>query len=104
MKIKQLLHPFANAMGVFFPTGDVMDGGTCDFATETCKKECCAKREGAATVIDRKQKELILKFFVENSVDEIVIKIISELQTKKNSFILSWFASGDCPKLLTDKI
>ncbi len=102
----KLLYPFANVMGIFFPVGKLKDGGTCQFATEKCLKECISFRnifpkENPSIPFELKNKTYI--FFKKNSVDIIVKKLIEELYENKCN-IISWFASGDCPTVLTKKI
>ena len=95
-------------MGIFFPVGDLKDGGTCEFSTPICKEKCCAvshKKIGAT----KKFKKDSLKFFNNNDVDTITFQIYKELNETSSiilrpKFLLSWFASGDCPSYLTDKI
>lgn len=103
MKTKiKLLYPFANVMGIFFPIGKLENGGTCEFATEKCLKECCAKRGGKDIVSNSVKKE-VYKFFLDNNVKVIASHIEQEME-ENNCTILSWFASGDCPSFMTDKI
>jgi hypothetical protein len=102
--IIKLLYPFANVMGLYFPVGKLQDGGTCEFATKTCLKECIALKNGTPeNIIGYKSKEEIYHFFIENEAEIIVKQIIIELIESKCK-ILNWFASGDCPKDLTQKI
>jgi hypothetical protein len=104
----QILYPFAHVMGIFFPVGDLKDGGTCEFSTDVCKEKCCAishKKIGA----NKKFKEGSLKYFKDNDADTIASQIHKELNESssvilKPKFLVSWFASGDCPSYLIDKI
>jgi len=102
MKNVKLLHPFANVMGIFFPVGKLKNGGTCEFATERCLKECCAIHPGKAGEIKLEIKKEIYKFFCKVDENSIVFKILGELATNECK-ILTWFVSGDCPSELTNK-
>jgi len=97
----KILYPYANVMGIFFPVGKIDDGGTCQFATAKCLKECCAishKKIGPSLVFRKKA----FSFFVENNFITIAGKILEELKEDKCN-VLAWFASGDCPITYKDK-
>jgi hypothetical protein len=104
----KILYPFAHVMGIFFPVGNLEDGGTCEFSTDICREKCCAvshKKIGP----DKKFKKDSLKFFKDNDADTIASQIHKELNESssvilKPKFLVSWFASGDCPSYLTDKV
>jgi len=100
MKPEKLLYPFANVLGLFFPVGKLENGGTCEFATLECLKKCCAFKGGEKIDFDLKQK--CFDYFRINTKEIILEKIIQELK-EKGETILTWFASGDCPKFLTSK-
>jgi len=99
----KILYPFSNVMGLFFPEGDTKNGGSCEFATARCLRKCCAHSPGAGQKIGFSKKKEVLDFFVNSDSDKIFSKIISELKDS-NCNIFSWFASGDCPSTLTQKL
>ncbi len=104
MKTTKLLYPFANVMGIFFPVGKLKDGGTCQFASKKCLKECIAIKNGnKKNKIEYKFKKGTYDFFRNETKNVIVRKILTEL-SESNCNIISWFASGDCPKKLTVKL
>jgi len=98
----KLLYPFFNVMGIFFPVGILSEGGTCQFATETCLKKCCANKPGEGQKIGFEKKFETYSNFLKYSPNKIVKQILSELKDA-DCKILSWFASGDCPSFLTKK-
>ena len=100
----QLLYPFANVQGIFFPIFKPINGGTCEFATEKCLKMCCANDEDIGANIQ--QRIETYRFFIENTVSAITIRLIGETTAPASSVpkFISWFASGDCPATYTDKI
>lgn len=104
MKTIKLLHPFAKVMGIYFPVGKLENGGTCEFATAECLKECIAFHPDAKDPkIPYEDKLSTYHYFSENS-DEIIVKnIITEL-IESSCRIISWFVSGDCPTDLVYKI
>lgn len=80
---------------ICFPAGLPKDGGTCEFATMTCLKECPQERN--------KLLFATLKFF-ENHQVEFLVNTIKEQMSELKCVILYWFHSGDCPMRLTTKI
>ena len=102
MKITKLLYPFANVMGIFFPVGRLKDNGTCEFATNECLKNCIAIKN-KKECIGYTSKENIYQFFQNENVTNICIQLCLELD-RNNCNIIAWFASGDCPSYMTDKI
>ncbi len=99
---RQILYPFANVMGLFFPVGKLENGGTCAFATSQCLEKCCAHHPGSGTKIGFEKKRMAYSFFLDNTADKISRQILRELK-KADCNIFTWFASGDCPSFLTDK-
>ncbi len=98
----KLLYPFANVMGLYFPVGKLSEHGTCQFSTPTCIEECCACHLDTGLGIERKIKEDIYQYFLDNEFVIILKKIVSELR-KADCNILTWFASGDCTSIITDR-
>jgi len=99
MKTNQMLYPFANVMGLFFPVGKLENGGTCEFATAKCLKKCCANAPGAGKKIGFKKKQECFNYFLNNSSIKIAAQILTELENA-DCEIFTWFASGDCPSFL----
>jgi len=105
MKEIKLLYQFGCSLGIYFPVGTIEEGGSCEFSSVKCRKECIAfKNIGKNTkIIPYKDKKEVYDFFCRESVSTIVRKLLSELEENSDN-ILSWFASGDCPSFLTKKI
>lgn len=89
-----LTYKNGGASEIYFPPKNTVSG-TCDFATKYCLDEC--KLTTNANI------ERVLYYIENYPVEVIVRKIINELVDERNK-ILYWFASGDCPERLTDKI
>jgi len=92
--VKILYHEEKTAY-ISFPAGLPKDGGTCEFATTICLKECPQERN--------KLLLATLKFF-EIHNPEYIVKIIKEQVAELECKVLYWFWSGDCPTRLTTKI
>ena len=111
-------------MGVYFPTGKLETGGTCEFATTKCLEHCIANKMQAASQItardlaylgvespipickdypSRVKQERALAWFKDNDVHTIVVALLHSMQ-QTDEYILHWFASGDCPDYMLDKI
>lgn len=87
-----------------FSVGKIADSGTCEFATDECLIKCAAISNGTnENKIPFKTKEKIFHYFRDKPTLKICNKIIKELQ-KCDHPILYWFASGDCPSTMTEKI
>ena len=84
-----LLYPINGAMGLFFPFD------TCSHKSKWCDKYCYQKKEEFPR---NEHRWSTLKFFITKTPQQIVNKIIKELNGK----ILHWFVSGDCwsPKFI----
>lgn len=81
---------------VSFPAYSRKVGGTCDFMTALCRKQCVLQTG--------EWERKALEFFEDNPVHIIVRKILKEIN-QLNATILSWFiGSGDCPERLTSKL
>ena len=101
---QKLLHPFAHVMGVYFPVGKLEDGGTCEFATEKCLKECIAcNPDTKNSRIPYGDKLTAYDYFISNTAEDIAKKIIGELIDSSCKQV-SWFASGDCPRAIEWKV
>lgn len=93
-KISRLL---GTARAISFPAGRPPEG-TCEFATKTCLKECGDREPNS--LLEHKAYGLFCKL----SCDELVSRLMAEVQTAQNK-VLSWFPeSGDCPRRLVSKI
>lgn len=95
----QVVFPMHGAGGIFFPTGVPVRGGTCEFATEKCAKNCIAK---IYKVTDT-ERLASWKAFLNATPEEFVVTIIRDLE-KLQKPILHWFASGDCTMMAMPKI
>ncbi len=80
---------------IYFPVGKLKKGGTCQFATARCIKAC-----GLET---NKAVDDVYKFFQSKPVGIICEQILKDLYYFPRK-VLYWFASGDCPSKLEDKI
>jgi len=99
----RLLYNFANVMGIMFPSGKLENGGTCEFASRTCLKECCATAcVSNKQIVGHTNKKKTYDAFLLNSVEIITQKISNELR-ENNCTVLTWFGCGDCPSFLTEK-
>jgi hypothetical protein len=86
---------YTNVRAIYLPPGRSLDGGSCDFMTEECALNCGYKKN--------KLEELNLEVFRECSPLQLGLEIRKELK-EYDCKILSWFATGDCPYDLTDKV
>lgn len=93
--MEQITIESGRASAIYFPAGKIEDGGSCDFQTVQCAKECHIKPNPLSMGS--------LKRFQELNVSDICNQITKEMK-KDNIEVLSWFEAGDCPKLLTSKI
>jgi hypothetical protein len=99
----KILYPFANVMGLHFPVGKLEDGGTCQFITDKCYEECCCNYLPDVTMgVEIKIKKKVYRYFLDNSPEKVAKQMAKEL-SEADCNILSWFASGDCPSMLTNK-
>lgn len=101
-KNSRILYPYANVMGIFFPEGKLDEGGTCQYFTPTCIKNCCSHFPGDGEKIGFENKRKTYNYFLDNISKAIANKIIKELN-ENNCNILTWFVSGDCPSFLENK-
>ena len=102
----KLLRPYAGTGAIFFPEGSLEKGGTCEFATEICLKECSAVANFGIFEeyhISKRDKKSILKFIQQESLSSIAAQILKDLDGLQTT-ILYWFATGDCMSNNTDKI
>ncbi len=86
---------YNNVRAIHFPPGEINSGGSCDFTTKACRKHCGYK-------INQFELETY-RTFMSMSPLSIALEIRDELQ-RYDCRMLSWFATGDCPEILTDKI
>ena len=79
MKILRLCH--SGIAGVFFPIGKIDKGGTCQYSTTECLRECYAmKKEYDETVnIPEREKHKFLDFFIGNPIISVCNEIIKEM-------------------------
>lgn len=100
----KLLHKFSGVMAIFFPVGKTTKGGTCEFATEQCLKECAAfKFATKDNKIPYKNKLDLYKAITTGDTGLVVDEIVKEMK-ERDVNILYWFASGDCQKKYTQRI
>jgi len=103
--MKELLHSFSGCSAVFFPVRRLKDGGTCEFATERCLRECAAfKNATEGNKIPYDEKVRVYKQITEGQIFEVCNSIIKQLSKCKPPRLLYWFACGDCPKKHEDRI
>lgn len=99
---KKIIFMDSDIPSVYFPIGRPEDGGTCYFATEECLLHC-----PSGQVINEHEK-YALEFFQGNNSNIITNKILQdfgELSEKiYNAKMIQWFAWGDCPPYMTEKI
>ena len=91
---------FGTGRAISFPAGKPPIG-TCEFATETCLKECADKLKPFKHEIAR------YELFCNMTPSELIKVITDEIDNSvcSHNKILSWFTeSGDCPSDLTDKV
>ena len=102
---------FSGVAGIYFPVGKLKDGGTCEFADETCSLKCGAitdvpdcdkipyeqKRDAFEYIINTN------RIIVAEQIEEQMKKIYREKYSAVGK-ILYWFASGDCPSEFTKHI
>jgi len=99
-----IIHPFSGVGAVFFPVGPLSKGGTCEFATDTCLRECAAlKYATEENKIPYKDKKTAYRFITINNANLVTVQILKELH-RMNTKILYWFASGDCPGKNTGRV
>lgn len=94
-----ILRPSNNYVaGIFFPIGEPRFGGTCQYASERCLKECYALNKHYDVTVDipEDDKREIYKFIVKESTLTVCNTIIKEMEGLQAK-ILTWFCSGDCP-------
>jgi len=104
MKETKILYPFSGVMGIFFPNGKLCNGGTCEFASKICLKECGALKNAIGDkTIGYAAKNKTFQFIIKQPVFASCGKITKEME-KAKSKILHWFAAGDCMGKYTDKI
>lgn len=83
---------------IYFPAGTRRKGGTCDFATKTCLKNC------PSYLAPNKAISRVFEFFEKNNSQIIAETIIEQLDSLFGVNLLQWFCWGDCPKVRTEKI
>jgi len=103
-KRRALIHHFSGVGAIFFPVGKLDEGGTCEFATDTCLCQCAAfKNATENNKIPYEKKEAAYKFITTKKYNDVVVEILKELHAI-NSRILYWNASGDCPDANTKRV
>ena len=91
----KILYSEEEVAHIHFPAGLPKDGGTCEFATETCLKNCPQERNKLLCET--------LRFFEKHTV-EYITETIREQISELGCILLYWFWSGDCPSRLTVKV
>ena len=100
----KLIHPFSGVAAIFFPVGKLKNGGTCEFATAKCLKECVAfKNATKQNKIDYKDKYNAFTRIIENDIFDLTYQLAKQVR-ESHTNILYWFASGDCPSKHTTRI
>lgn len=103
--MKELLHKFSGCLAIFFPVRRLSDGGTCQFATEQCLRECAAfKNASESNKIPYDEKVRIYKRVTEASIFGVCSSFVDQLSRCEPPRLLYWFASGDCPSKHQDRI
>ncbi len=97
MNREQLIHTDGAVPSIFFPPGKPRKGGTCEFSTRKCRSRCPSDCQ--STNVERG----VLKLFKETPASELVVRLYDELLDGGKLF-LQWFAWGDCPRSMTEKI
>lgn len=90
--MKELLLNFNDRSEVVFPPGVKGNGGTCDFMTPQCAKEC------------RLEQNVFQKSTYEKFKQMNVADIARTIKEEARGHIIEWFVTGDCPADLTEKI
>jgi len=95
MKILRPTHAYV--AGIFFPIGLPTKGGTCQYSSKECLKNCCMLDVNYDECINvtEKEKKDIYKYFIGNPTLNVACEVaveMGELQAK----VLNWFVSGDC--------
>jgi len=93
----KLVHDDGKVPSIFFPAGTPAKGGTCEFATPMCLERC------PSDVRPNALEQWIYVQFREQRADELARTIFMEL-LDRNKLFLQWFAWGDCPAALTEKV
>lgn len=100
----KLVYPFSGVAGIHFPVGRLSDGGTCEFASEKCLKECAAfKNVTDINKIDYGDKCKTFEYITQGESKGIIWEIAKQVKEMETE-ILYWFASGDCSRKHTEKI
>ncbi len=86
---------YNNVRAIHLPPGAANIGGSCDFMTKACKENCGYR-------INRLELD-VYRNFMNMSPLTLALGIRKELN-HYDCRILTWFATGDCPEMLTDKI
>lgn len=93
-----ILKPSNNYVaGIFFPIGREKDGGTCQYASDKCLKECYGlnKHHDVTMDIPETGKKDTLDFITKAPILTVCSTIIKEKEALQ-AHILSWFCTGDC--------
>jgi len=95
----KIIRPFTGAGGIFFPIGEPPEG-TCEFATDKCKKFCYIKENpnpdfDEEIIISFDDTLLIYDYFMNAPLLDLCDRIEKELDGLQTN-ILHWFGSGDC--------
>lgn len=93
----KLVHDDGKVPSIFFPAGEPAKGGTCEFSTPICLKRCPSDTTPNAL------EKWIYEQFQTMRADELASAILMEL-LDRNELFLQWFAWGDCPSAMTEKI
>jgi len=103
----KILRPFTGTGAVFWPIG-VPPVGTCEFATEACRKYCYAALpewpnfDEEIRILEDEKHE-ILNMMMSLPLHTLCHTFLSELDGLQTD-ILHWFGSGDCPTKYTDYV
>lgn len=83
---------------IFFPAGSKKRGGTCDFSTRKCRRNC------PSYLKTNKLEKYTFNFFATEPSKIIAERITKELEDNYGINLLQWFSWGDCPVDKTVKI
>jgi len=100
--MRRILHMDSDIPSIYFPIGKIEDGGSCEFATETCILNC------PSGMISNKHEKYAFSFFKKNDVERIFNKLLMDYNylanRPYNAKMIQWFCWGDCPSFMTEKV
>jgi len=98
----KVLHMDSDIPSVYFPIGSLSEGGTCEFSTKKCRYYCPSGGE-----INEHEK-WAYNYFKKHNEETVLKKIMYDYKELSkipyNAKMIQWFAWGDCPSELTEKV